>query len=329
MSTGERHLYGRNREAEQLALQREWRRLTRAATFVAVLTSPVTFAFFYVQHDWPLLWALVGTIVFVVAFRGFMDVLAHRLIPRASLFGAGRELVEEDIVSRRRVWYWRAKFRRLLWLAVIVAIALGLMSVFGMSVSDVGTVMVQALPLLLIYGIQLPLLFFGNLLIMFGPLMFFGIKQMKGYEPGDADWGVKLTDVRGQAEPKEEVTRVISLWQSGEEFEKSGGKRERGLLFLGAPGTGKTMLSKAIATSFNSPFVLMPGSGFAQTFIGMDVVVVMFLISKARRLARKWGGQCIVFIDEIDAVGMRRQALQGGGGVGGFAKPVEGPGSFH
>src|SRR4029453_15871084 len=75
MSTGERHLYGRNREADQLALQREWRRLTRAATFVAVLTSPVTFAFFYVEHDWPLLWALVGTFVFVIMFRGFMDVL--------------------------------------------------------------------------------------------------------------------------------------------------------------------------------------------------------------------------------------------------------------
>ena len=56
----------------------------------------------------------------------------------------------------------------------------------------------------------------------------------------------------------------------------------------------------------------MPGSGFAQTFIGMDVVIVMFLIRKARKLARKWGGKCIVFIDEIDAVGMRRQALQGG-----------------
>jgi len=120
---------------------------------------------------------------------------------------------------------------------------------------------------------------------------------------------------------------VISLWQSGDEFEKAGGKRERGLLFLGAPGTGKTMLSKAIATSFNSPFITMPGSGFAQTFIGMDVVVVMFLISKARRLARKWGGQCIVFIDEIDAVGMRRQALQGApaGGTG----TAVGPPSIH
>jgi ATP-dependent Zn protease len=58
----------------------------------------------------------------------------------------------------------------------------------------------------------------------------------------------------------------------------------------------------------------MPGSGFAQAFMGMDVIVVMFLITKARRLARKWGGTCMVFIDEIDAVGLRRQALQGGRG---------------
>ena len=325
MSTGERHLYGRNREADQLALLREWRRLTRAATVVAVLTSPVTFAFFYVQHDWPLLWALVATIAFVIAFRGFMDVLAHRLIPRASLYGAGRELVEEDIVSRRRVWYWRTKFRRLCWLALVVGIALGLMSAFGLTPNDVGTTILGMLPLLLIYGIQLPLLFFGNLLIMFGPLLFFGLKQMKGYEPGDADWGVKLDDVRGQAEPKDEAKKVIELWSAGDEFRAAGGKPERGLLFIGAPGTGKTMLSKAIATSFNSPIVTMPGSGFAQTFIGMDVIVVMFLIRKARRLARKWGGQCMVFIDEIDAVGMRRQALQGGAGSG-FFQPLNSTG---
>src|ERR1700754_2647701 len=311
MSTGERHLYGRNREAEQLALQREWRRLTRAATFVAVLTSPVTFAFFYVGHDWPFLWALVATVVFVVAFRGFLDVLSHRLIPRASMYGAGRELVEEDIVSRRRVWYWKTKFRHLVWLAIIVGIALGFMSIFGMSIHDISSFMVSALPLLLIYGIQLPLLFFGNLLIMFGPLLFFGLKQMKGYEPGDADWGVKLADVRGQTEPKAEVTKVIELWSAGDEFRRAGGKPERGLLFIGPPGTGKTMLSKGIATSFNSPIVTMPGSGFAQTFIGMDVIIVMFLIRKARRLARKWGGTCMVFIDEIDAVGLRRQALGG------------------
>ena len=113
---------------------------------------------------------------------------------------------------------------------------------------------------------------------------------------------------------------MISLWQSGEEFRKAGGKPERGLLFIGAPGTGKTMLSKGIATSFNSPIVTMPGSGFAQTFIGMDVIIVQFLLAKARRLARKWGGQCIVFIDEIDAVGMRRQALGAGAGAMGGSR---------
>jgi ATP-dependent Zn protease len=73
------------------------------------------------------------------------------------------------------------------------------------------------------------------------------------------------------------------------------------------------MISKAIATNFNCPFVTIPGSGFAGMFIGMDALTVQFLARKARKLAAKWGGQCIVFIDEIDAVGMRRQALGGAG----------------
>ena len=129
------------------------------------------------------------------------------------------------------------------------------------------------------------------------------LSQIQAFEPGDAEWGVRLADVRGQAEAKEEVRRVVAIWQSGEAFERAGGKRERGLLFLGAPGTGKTMLAKALATGFNSPFISIPGSGFAATFIGIDAIVVRILARRAKRLARKWGGQCIVFIDEIDAVG--------------------------
>ena len=153
-------------------------------------------------------------------------------------------------------------------------------------------------------------LFIGNFMIFMGPLVLMGISQIRGFEPGDAEWGVKLDDVRGQKEAKEEIRRIVSLWQSGEHFEAAGGKRERGVLFLGAPGTGKTMLAKAIATGFNSPFVTIPGSGFAQTFIGIDVIIVRFLARKAKKLAAKWGGQCIVFIDEIDAVGRRRAGLQ-------------------
>ena len=105
------------------------------------------------------------------------------------------------------------------------------------------------------------ILFFANFLILFGPMLILGIQQIKGYEPGDADWGVKLADVRGQAEAKQEITRVVSLWQSGEEFDKAGGKRERGVLFLGPPGTGKTMLSKGDRDVVQLPVRDDPGLG--------------------------------------------------------------------
>jgi ATP-dependent Zn protease len=267
----------------------------------------------------------------VVAFRGLVDVITRRLIPWPSLYNADPQLLEEDVIARRRAWYWRKKFRRLTFYGGVFFLIVGLVALangesIGSAISRVGDFIAKVGPYALIYGIQLPLLFFANFLILFGPLVLMGMRQMKGYEPGDADWGVRLKDVRGQKEAKQEVERVISLWQSGEAFERAGGKRERGLLFLGAPGTGKTMLSKAIATGFNCPFVTMPGSGFAQTFIGIDVVIVTFLVRKAKKLAAKWGGQCIVFIDEIDAVGMRRQALQGAHHSG---TATASPGTIH
>jgi cell division protease FtsH len=314
---------GRGMRPDQAALAREWKRLSRAATAVALLTAPA-FLLVLVNNDgWPLGWAIIVTFFAVIAFRGLMDIVAHRLIPRPSLYGADREELLDDAAARRRLWYWRGKFKLVAWIAGILLALLLLMSILlgkspSATLKTLGDAIPTVAPQLLILGLQLPLLFLINFGILFGPLLVFGLKQMKGYEPGDADWGVKLEDVRGQTEPKQDVTRVIELWQSGEEFRKAGGKPERGLLFIGAPGTGKTMLSKAIATSFNSPIVTMPGSGFAQTFIGMDVVIVMFLIRKARKLARKWGGQCIIFIDEIDAVGLRRAALGGGGTAGSF-----------
>jgi len=305
-------------------LAEEWRALRRAATIVALLTSPAFFLLLWERNGWSPIWALLATLGAVIMFRGLVDVIVRRLIPWPNLYNADQEFLDEDVIARRRAWYWRKKFRRLTFYATVFFFIVGIVALLnhesiGAAISDIGNGIATAAPMLLIYGIQLPLLFLANFLIFFGPLLVFGLKQMKGYEPGDADWGVKLEDVRGQKEAKEEVRRVISLWQSGEAFEKAGGKRERGLLFLGAPGTGKTMLSKAIATGFNCPFVTMPGSGFAQTFIGLDVVIVMFLVRKAKKLAAKWGGQCIVFIDEIDAVGMRRNAL--GGGAPSWSEP--------
>jgi ATP-dependent Zn protease len=312
-------------------LGEQWRRLTRAATFIAVLTSPVVFTWFYAKLDWPIGWSLVMTFVAVIAFRGLIDICFRRFIPWPSLFGTDdTRLKEDDVVNRRRAWYWRKWLRRF----VVIGFVLSLIWFIRMLVPGGSTNWVESttslwssiepfvtdpanMAMLFIF----PIFFLFNFLILFGPLMLIGVTQMRGFEPGDADWGVRLDDVRGQNEAKEEVSRVVTLWQSGEAFEEAGGKRERGLLFLGPPGTGKTMLAKAIATGFNSPFISMPGSGFQQTFMGMDAVVVRYLAFKAKRLAAKWGGQCIVFIDEIDAVGMRRSALGGAGGAGGIMSP--------
>ncbi len=308
----------------QTALTQEWRRLTRVATFVAFLTSPSVFYWFYHHNHWGFWWSLIGAFFTVVAFRGLVDVVVRKLIPWPSLFGMDDVKVKEnDVVNRRRAWTWRWFYRLVVRFIVILTfvylarLVIGSLGSSSTHVTYFGWVthLLHAVakgihnPQVIFEGFYFLILMCMNFLLFLGPLLAMGISQIRGFEPGDAEWGVKLDDIRGQAQAKEEVRRVVTLWQSGEVFEKAGGKRERGLLFLGAPGTGKTMLAKGIATSFNSPFVTIPGSGFAQTFIGVDAIIVRFLARKAKKLARKWGGQCIVFIDEIDAVGMRRQSL--------------------
>jgi ATP-dependent Zn protease len=302
------------------ALAHEWRRMTRAATAVALLTAPAFFLILFDSNHVGIGWSVLLTVIAVVLFRGLVELIVRRLIPWPSLLGTGEELKSDDIVARRRYWFWRTQWRRVPWIIGVILVLLGLcQALFAFSgvsapffdpFKGLRTLFpADELPSLSLVFIEMPLFLFMNVFILFGPFLLMAIRGIKSYEPGDASWGVKLGDVRGQAEAKEEIGRVITLWQSGEEFERAGGKRERGLLFLGAPGTGKTMISKAIATSFNCPFVTIPGSGFAQMFIGMDTITVQLMAHRARKLARKWGGQCIVFIDEIDAVGLRRQAL--------------------
>ncbi len=319
---------------ESVALARQLRRFARVATLVAVLTSPGAYFWFRHNAGFSAGKSLLLTILCVGAFRGLVDLLTRRLIPWPSLFGTeDARLREEDVVNRRRAWTWRFIYRVALFIAVLFTIIwfyrwitapAGASVTWWGSASEIWNKFSHLIhsSAFWIQMVFVVFLFLANFLIFMGPMMLMGISQIRGYEPGDAEWGVKLDDVRGQAEAKEEVRRIVTLWQSGEAFERAGGKRERGLLFLGAPGTGKTMLAKAIATGFNSPFVSIPGSGFAQTFIGIDALIVRWLARKAKKLARKWGGQCIVFIDEIDAVGMRRSALAGGQTMTGQEPPT-------
>jgi ATP-dependent Zn protease len=320
VDTGLDRLAPEGEASHELALS--WRRLTRAATVVAVLTAPALYVWFTKQNGWDWWVALLATIGVIAVFRGVAELIIRRLIPWPSLFGVESvTLREEDVVARRRVWFWKFWLKLAIWVVLLDTILwliaapsdVGWTESFGWLWDNVKVVL--ATPGLWVQIVFVFFLFIANFLIFMGPLLLMNITQIKAFEPGDAQWGVKLEDVRGQAEAKEEIHRVVSLWQSGERFERAGGKRERGVLFLGPPGTGKTMLAKALATGFNSPFVSIPGSGFAATFIGIDAIVVRYLAWKAKRVARKWGGQCIVFIDEIDAVGMRRQTLGQGGGA--------------
>ena len=161
------------------------------------------------------------------------------------------------------------------------------------------------------------MLFLFNFLILFGPLVFFGIKQMKAYEPGDADWGVRLDDVRGQAEPKEDEAGHLAV-----AVRRGVSRRGRQARARAAVHRRSRDRQDDALQGHRDELQLADhddaGSGFASTFMGMDVVIVLILIGRARRLARKWGGQCIIFIDEIDAVGLRRQALGAGGFAGGM-----------
>ena len=180
-----------------LALAREWKRLGRAATAVALLTSPILFAVLYTSLEWPFLFALVGTFAGVVIFRGFVDVVAHKFIPSPSIYGAEKELQEQDVVSRRRLWYWRRKFRLLTWFVVLfvisVSIGIAYQAFSGGDTSVAGgldavlTVVKTYAPVAFMYVPILLILFLVNFLILFGPMIILGAGQIKTYEPGNAN----------------------------------------------------------------------------------------------------------------------------------------------
>lgn len=128
-----------------------------------------------------------------------------------------------------------------------------------------------------------------------------------------ADIGIKWDDVIGMDEAKQEALEVVKLVTDRAELQRIGGKILRGILMLGPPGCGKTYLAKAIATESGLPFISMSGSEFVEMFVGVGAGRIRNLFKHAHNLAELKGG-CLVFIDEIDAVGAQRAADSGFGG---------------
>ncbi|MBN2727203.1 ATP-dependent zinc metalloprotease FtsH [Candidatus Mcinerneyibacteriota bacterium] len=168
------------------------------------------------------------------------------------------------------------------------------------------------LKLFLIY--VLPTLIFVVFFIMFlrnmqgGNNKAFSFGKSRARMIAKGEVGVTFNDVAGCEEAKEELEEIIDYLKAPSRFQRLGGKIPKGVLLVGAPGTGKTLLAKAVAGEANVPFLSLSGSDFVEMFVGVGAARVRDLFEQAKR-----GAPAIIFIDEIDAVGRSRGSGLGGG----------------
>ena len=140
-----------------------------------------------------------------------------------------------------------------------------------------------------------------------GPAMTFGKSNAKVYVPSTT--GIKFADVAGEDEAKEILTEIVDFLHNPQKYNSIGAKLPKGALLVGPPGTGKTLLAKADAGEANVPFFSISGSEFVEMFVGMGAAKVRDLFKQAAEKA-----PCIVFIDEIDTIGKKRDGASGIGG---------------
>ena len=128
----------------------------------------------------------------------------------------------------------------------------------------------------------------------------------KVYDPDVSQDKITFKDVAGLDEEKAEMMEIVEFLKNPEQYTKMGAKTPRGVLLCGKPGTGKTLIAKAIAGEANVPFISMSGSEFVEMFAGLGASRVRKLFERAKKIS-----PCIIFIDEIDAIGSRRASNNG------------------
>lgn len=276
-------------------------------TLLAAL-STFAFAFAVLGVGW---WAVLYGVAAIVILRGIFSWIRRWLILSERL--PDTPDAEERTLETNRYLFWR----RAILLMVVGGLYFGIANQFGLAPGDA----LAALPALVLQAltalIQIMFLLVANFALFFGPFLLFSRMGRETVEPGDANYEVRIEDVRGQTAAVEEMRRILKLMESGRNYVRAGGKRERGVLMVGPPGTGKTMLAKGIASSLRVPIIVSSGAAFQGMFMGMDMVAVYTTVRAAKKKAKRWGG-CIIFIDEFDALGQRRSGMGGGGMMGGM-----------
>ncbi|HLQ62078.1 MAG TPA: AAA family ATPase, partial [Candidatus Acidoferrales bacterium] len=275
----------------------------------ALFCAATGFAFAYLVLQWGLGVSFLYGLAILLVVRGLVSYVRHRLV-------LSERLKEQDDADTRTLETNRYIFwRRILGIAILLALYFaGAYFMLGIGPADAMLVLPQLLFVVVPQMAYFLLLFLAQFMLFFGPFLLFGRMGRETLEPGDANYDVKIEDVRGQKSPVQEMVRILKLMEHGRNYVKAGGKRERGVLMVGPPGTGKTMLAKAISSSLHLPIIISSGAAFQGMFMGMDLVAVFMMVRAAKKKAKRWGG-CAIFIDEFDALGNRRQGMGGGGGA--------------
>src|SRR5438093_1231371 len=260
------------------------------------------------------IWLVIGLVVLTVVKRfdarqGAKDAVSYSAVMDSARSGK----VESASVEGRTIKWVSTDKKRYLTYSPGDIWMVGDLVKYGVKVeakpeeeqSFLAQIFISWFPMLLLIGVWI---FFMRQMQGGGRGGAFSFGKSKARMLDEANNSITFADVAGCDEAKEEVAELVEFLRDPSKFQKLGGRIPRGVLMVGSPGTGKTLLAKAIAGEAKVPFFSISGSDFVEMFVGVGAARVRDMFEQAKKNA-----PCIVFIDEIDAVGRQRGAGLGGG----------------